>query len=166
MRAQPVVSYVVYSNRRWPVSITAACAMGVVAARLPTATVSPSPWILLARFPDIAVYIDSTRIERVRPDTSVGVWLLWISDTPMQTSSPPSGDSVKRITVHAGVRCQQGRVRALATDVYNPTGTRVGHHDFTPADSLAPTFDAMVHNVLPAVCAWLRDPTTPAVIVR
>jgi hypothetical protein len=130
-------------------------------------TTSPSPWILIARFPDISVYIDSTRIERARPDTSVGVWLGWISDTPMRTDSTPKAGFVKKIIVHAGIRCPEGRARALAVDVYDLSATRVGHREFTATDDLHPTYDQMVVNVLPAACLWLRDPTKlPLVVPR
>lgn len=127
--------------------------------------VAPSSWILLARFPDIAVYIDSTRVERARSDTSVGAWLLWISNTFIPADTTPNAGHIKKLTVHANVRCSERRASALSTDVYDPSGTHVAHHEFTATDPLRPQFNQIVYNVLPAVCAWLRDPTTPPVAV-
>jgi hypothetical protein len=139
------------------VRLIAAWILAIVSAD--ARTTSPSQWMLIARFPDISVYIDSTRIERARPDTSVGVWLLWISDTPMRADTTPRAGFIKKIIVHAGIRCPEGRVRALAVDVYELRTTRVAHHEFTATDSLRPTYNQMVFNVLPAACLWLRDPT-------
>jgi hypothetical protein len=139
--------------------------MAVWALAIAPGIVSPSPWRLLARFPDIAVYIDSTRVERTRPDTSVGAWLLWISDTFIPADTTPVHGQIKKIIVHAGIRCSERRVRALELDVYDPSGTLVARHAFSAADSLRPLYNQMVDNVRPAVCAWLRDPTTPAVTV-
>ena len=132
------------------VAIIAACTLAIASA-----AAAPSPWVLLKRFPDITVYIDSTRVERTRPDTSVGTWLMWISDTFIPGDTTPMATPVKKIIVHAGVRCAERRVRALETDVYDPNGTRVARHEFTATDSLRPQFNKMVYNVFPAVCAWL-----------
>jgi hypothetical protein len=145
------------------VRLIAAWIVAALSAR--ALTTSPSQWMMIARFPDIAVYIDSTRIERARPDTSVGVWLLWISDTPMRTDSTPKAGFVKKIIVHAGIRCPEGRARALTVDVYDLSTTRVGHREFTATDDVRPTYDQMVVNVLPAACLWLRDPTKLPIVV-
>jgi hypothetical protein len=119
----------------------------------------------LAIAPGIAVYIDSTRVERTRPDTSVGAWLLWIGDTFIPADTTPMAGHIKKIIVHAAIRCSERRVRALELDVYDSSGTLVARHAFKAGDSLRPLYDQMVDNVWPAVCAWLRDPTTPAVTV-
>jgi hypothetical protein len=43
-------------------------------ARTSPPSAAPSPWVLLGSSSEIAVYLDSTRVERHRPDSLAGVW--------------------------------------------------------------------------------------------
>jgi len=128
--------------------------------------VAPSSWVLLAQLPGTSVYIDSNRIERIRPDTLIGVWLEWIEDRPIRASSAPNAGLITRIVVHSGIACRPVQLRTLIVSFYDTSGAYVGHHEFAASDGQRSVYDKMVGNVLPAVCAWLRDPTRPPVIVR
>jgi hypothetical protein len=128
-------------------------------------TLTPSAWVLRARFSDISVYVDAGRLERARPDSTVGIWTRWVYDTATH-ASPSDTAFVKRIEVHSLVRCSQGRARALSLDIYGRDGTLVGHSELSATDDLHQEYDQMVHQILPAICPWLRDPSTPAIDAR
>jgi hypothetical protein len=127
---------------------------------------SPSPWVLRAQFPTISVYLDSGWVDRHRSDSAVAVWLMWVNAVPIRAGSGRNAGLVKNIEVNAAVRCWQGADRALHLNFYDPSGAQVLAHDFVPADTLQPAYALMIHNVLPAICSWLKDPTSPPAVVQ
>jgi hypothetical protein len=129
-----------------------------------TLAVVPSSWVLRAREGGLSVYLDSSRVERARPDTAVGIWVRWVYDSAVRGGARDAA-FVKRIEVHTLIWCRQTRVRVLSLDVYDPTGALLGHHDMTATDDLLPIYDAMVHNAGGPICAWLRNPASPVVVV-
>jgi hypothetical protein len=123
--------------------------------------VAPAPWVLRAHISDLSIYVDQNRVDRTHPDT-VGLWIRWVYDSATHAAGPNT-PLVKRIEVHSLVRCADRRVRPLSVDVYDPAGAPLAHHEFSATDSLRPVFNQMVHNAVPAICPWLRDPSAPVI---
>jgi hypothetical protein len=124
-------------------------------------TPAPSSWVFRAHAGGLSIYVDSSRLERARPDSTVGIWIRWVYDSAIHVN-PSDTAFVKRIEAHSLVACSQGRGRARAADIYGRDGTLLGHFEPKTSDDRQ-IYDGMVHNTLPAVCPWLRDPSTPAI---
>jgi hypothetical protein len=120
---------------------------------------TPTPWILLVRSPGMTVYIDSTRVERGRPDTSVGVWLRFVYDSAIRPRDDvKTGPLLKAFEIHSGIRCWQNRVRELEVIAYTPTGKEAGRDTLVSHRSV---WNKWVENVIGPTCGWIRDPATP-----
>jgi hypothetical protein len=124
------------------------------------AALVPSHWVLRARVPDVSIYLDSTRVDRSRGDTTQ-VWLLYDFDTLMRSNNA----LIKQMEVHAGLLCLEGRVRALHVNVYGEHGVVIGQYDIASGTSLRQIMNTMIHNAVVPVCAWLRDPRSPPVVL-
>ena len=125
----------------------------------------PSTWVLRARVSHVSIYVDSSRVERGRPDTTTGFWLLWVQDTPQPADTVPNAARYKQIEMHVGIRCGARTIHPYEIAIYDSIGRQITEHSFTPTDPIRRTYSQMAANVAHAVCQWFRDSTAPPVIV-
>ena len=124
---------------------------------------TPHKWVLRAHINQLSIYVDSSRVERHRPDTTTGFWLLWDNDTPQ--SMGPGSERYKQIEMHVGIRCSAPDViRPYEVMVRDSAGRQMDDRKIGPADPVRSTFAAMAGNVAATMCRWLKDPTDPPTI--
>jgi len=119
----------------------------------------PSPrWILIARTRDIAMSIDSARIDSARTDGTVGIRLRFEYSAPQPVPDDPQ-HVYTEMQVQLALDCHAELVRNLVFDLIASTGRRVGGMSFdtTAAPSTFATHP-FGHGTFIGICGWLRAP--------
>jgi Surface-adhesin protein E len=117
-----------------------------------------SRWKLISRTRDIAVWIDSARVDSNRADKMIGVWLRFDYAKP---DPVPGSDKLvySQSQVELAIDCHRELVRDLSLEIFAPDGKPVGtaSHDF-PATPIGFAEHPFGHGTFVGVCAWLRAP--------
>jgi hypothetical protein len=117
-----------------------------------------SRWKLISRTRDIAMWVDSARIDSTRTDKMIGVWLRFDYTKPIPV--PGNAKEVfSQTQVQIAIDCRAERVRNLVMQLFAPDGRAVApeSHDF-PATPVGFAVHPFGRGTFVGVCAWLRAP--------
>jgi hypothetical protein len=123
----------------------------------------PSPWVLLEWSSGIRIYLDSTRVERHRPDSLAGVWLRFIHTHPQPGSLAPNPPMVKQIDVHVGLNCRTLQDHAYYLTIRDSLDRVLAEGPVSPTGQQQTDAALIAKNSVGVACAWLRDPGRPAI---
>jgi hypothetical protein len=132
----------------------AACLLGASATQI-----VPAPrWKLIVRTRDIAMSIDSARIDSSRTDGMIGIRLRFEYAKPQ----PVPGDAqhvYTELQVQLALDCHAELVRNLMFDLIAPTSQRVGGMSFDAAATpLTFATHPFGHGTFIGICGWLHAP--------
>lgn len=151
----------VYSARA--LAIALACVGPVSASRhidlapMTRVVVPTSRWKLILRTPDIAMWVDSARIDSSRADKMVGLWVRF--DYPQAVPVPgDTTETFNRLLLNLALDCKGERGRNIAMGFVSPSGRSIPAS--VPASQINFTFatSPFGHGIFVALCGWLRAP--------
>jgi hypothetical protein len=125
---------------------------------VPAGAAAPSPWALIAWNSEIRIYVDSTRIERHRPDGLPRVWLRFIHTHPQPATRSPDGARVKEIDVQVSLDCHTLEDHAYYVKLRDSLETQLLDAPISPTGPQQTDAASIARNVVGVTCEWLKDP--------
>lgn len=112
-------------------------------------------WIILKHNLEMTVWLDTARIRRHSPDSSMDVWLRYAAAHTTALSDFQGAARFKTMDIEATVRCSDQVVRAWTVAFWDSTGKLMATVPVGPAHGAASAMSEPVRTVLPLLCTWL-----------